>query len=74
MTLAAAIRASRDPRNRVHLSRSPRSRRTRCGIEIARDRAPDGRRLAADGSTVMDRAGIVSCGRCLGARPEGRIR
>lgn len=73
MTFAAAIRASHDPRNRVHLA-SRRARSTRCGIAIARDRAPDGRRLTVGGATVMDRAGIVSCGKCLGAKPEGRIR
>ena len=74
--MAAALRAAaRDPLSRVHLSRSRRARTTRCGIRIARERGRDGRRLTETrGESVVDRAGIVNCGRCLGVRPEGRIR
>ena len=80
-SLAAALRVIRepDPRHLVHLSKGRRSDSTRCGIEIvpdgkARTRRPYEPRRASDGSTVMDRTGIVSCGRCLGAKPEGRLR
>ena len=74
--MAAAIRAAaRDPLSRVHLSRSRRSRMTRCGLRIARDRARDGRRLTETrGESVAEIVGCVNCGKCLGVRPEGRIR
>ena len=81
MTFAAAMRAIRDPdpRHIIHLSKSRRSNSTRCGIEIVRTdtgraRRPFEPRYTAAGATVMDRAGIVSCGKCLGVKPEGRIR
>ena len=80
-TLSAAIREIRDPNPRhiIHLSKNRQANLTRCGIEIVRDgkgktRRPFEPRYTVGGATVLDRSGIVSCGKCLGAVPEGRIR
>ena len=80
-TFTDALRVIRDtnPRHIIHLSENRQANLTRCGIEIALDgkgktRRPFEPRYTVGGATVLDRSGIVSCGKCLGAVPEGRIR